>query len=72
MNFERDSWGVGKNLRQIYDKSALTYDAAFCKAHDVHNILFNSCCLSKCVNRDKITHHAHHAFYGIQLILIMS
>jgi len=46
MNFERDSWGVGKNLRQIYDKSALTYDAAFCKAHDVHNILFNSCCLS--------------------------
>lgn len=26
MTFERDSWRVGKNLRQIYDESALTYD----------------------------------------------
>lgn len=23
---ERDSWRVGKNLKQIYDESALTYD----------------------------------------------
>jgi len=26
MTFEQNSWRVGKNLRQIYDESALTYD----------------------------------------------
>lgn len=26
VTLERNSWRVGKNLRQIYDESALTYD----------------------------------------------